>query len=884
VSAFSKEKTILMSEEDIPRQTDRPPIVRSAGLPILSLTALRCVRSTHEITELARLRTRLGSEGAELAEALFPVIGTLAASPVRPVLVGLRRALHQSRTPTEREWSPQVASVLPAALADRIGDWAHRLSECGRRRGELPAVLAEEQRQERARLREALMHPGLQRALSQSAPTLWDEARRWIADERRTPQRQKLFRLAKYVSRAAAKTSPYSTFMISSFGTWGDTGPAIRFHEPREPHGVLELNGHYLEAVRLALARRAELARGIRVRVNPSATQRDGELRFLGVRPAESIVTLTVTPALRACLSLFDHGVPTMAGLRERWRSASGAGQASDRFLDRLVAAGLLEPYVPVSDHAEDWLGQVQEWVERCSGGRVPQLVKVLGQVRDELHRDVPVADVEEHRVRQRALHTALGELADTLELDRVIVGGSPGAAFHEVAVAREPVAVCSREQWAPALHDLDVLRRFLAIFDRTLPLRLAMGSYVRERFGSGARVELIVLHSAVQQELVRAQRADPPGTDAEADLRVLFATLLGMVDHRPRLARLRHLQRLRAQARELLLGEPDGDGVVRVDPGALSASVASRPAWITAPAVVDCYVQARSSEAGLGLVLNVMTRGHGQGSSRLRRFVTLAGGLAPPDECDSHGRRLAELSGMLGWTLNVRAPSVRYEIDYPFTVSTRPGAERLPLSDLTLVHDPATDLVAVHSTRLGCAVTPLHLSALMEPLLPPAARLLTELSGELALFPRSSLSLMDSARTGLAGLAGPVHRPRVQVGRVVVRRASWEVAGDRVALRAKGESDADYLLRLRGWLQLNGIPGRCFVRTWGESPGFLMSKSRKPIYVDFASSLLVGVFEREVRDHTAVVFEEVLPALEEAPARDEPAVTELVVEVRSDG
>jgi Lantibiotic dehydratase, N terminus len=690
VSTLSREKTILMPEEDIPRQTDRPPVVRSAGLPILSLTALRCVKSMHEISELTQMRTRLGSEGAELAEALFPVIGTLTESPARPVLVGLRRALHQSRTPAEREWNPQVASVLPAVLCHRIGDWAYRLSEWRRKRDELPAILAEEQRQERARLREALMHPGLQRALSQSAPTLLDEARRWIADERRAPQRQKLFRLAKYVSRAAAKTSPYSTFMINSFGVWGDNGPAIRFNEPQEPHGVLELNGHYLEAVRLALARRAELARGIRVRVNPSATQRDGELRFLGVRPAESIVTFTVTPALRACLSLFDHGVPTMAGLREQWRSTSGAGRASDRFLDRLVAAGLLEPYVPVSDHAEDWLGQVQEWVELYSGGRVPPLVKVLGQVRDELHRDVPVADVEEHLARQRALHTALGELADTLELDRVIVGDSPGAAFHEVAVVGEPVAVCSREQWAPALHDLDVLRRFLAIFDFTLPLRLAMGSYVRERFGSGARVEFVVLHSAVQEELGRVQCADPPGTDTEADLRVLFTAFLGKWDHRPRLALLQHLQQLRAQARELLLGEPDSDGVVRVDPGVLSASVASRPAWITAPAVVDCYVQVRSSEAGLGLVLNLMTRGHGRGSSRLRRFVALAGGVVPPDECDSHGLRLAELSGMLGWTLNVRAPSVRYEIDYPFTVSARQEAECLPLSDLTIVHDPA--------------------------------------------------------------------------------------------------------------------------------------------------------------------------------------------------
>src|SRR5262249_8647507 len=148
--------------------------------------------------------------------------------------------------------------------------------------GDLPGVLAEEREGAQARLRQALAHPAFRRALSQAAPTLLDDLDKWLLDHRHQLKPQKLRRLAKYLARAAAKTSPYSTFMSAGCGEWSQHGPAIAFHHPVEqPLGVLELDGGHLEAIRTALTSHPQLAGATRVRINPSVTETEGKLRFL---------------------------------------------------------------------------------------------------------------------------------------------------------------------------------------------------------------------------------------------------------------------------------------------------------------------------------------------------------------------------------------------------------------------------------------------------------------------------------------------------------------------------------------------------------------------------------------------------------------------------
>src|SRR5262249_42524773 len=252
------------------------------------------------------------------------------------------------------------------------------------------------------------------------------------------------------------------------------------------------------------------------------------------------------------------------------------------------------------------------------------------------------------------------------------------------------------------------------------------------------------------------------------------------------RLDRLHLLDKLQAQARETALGCPGPDGVVRVDPGVLIGLVATWPEWITAPDSVGYYVQPYWSGQTLGLVFNTAHGGHGRGRSRLRHFIsraTAAGGTpepwrphAPSSGTNHHQERarpsgpvLAELSGTFSSTVNVRLPTLSYEIDYPFTVSGRPQAQQIPLHDLNVVHDPRTDLVSLFSTRLGTQVLPRHLGMLADFILPPAAQLLVRAFGGAGLMHASMPPLirMDWMQPSQPDEPGEIVRnPRVEVGR----------------------------------------------------------------------------------------------------------------------
>src|SRR5262249_31120775 len=281
----------------------------------------------------------------------------------RPGLVGLRRALHRVRMPSTQEWSPALAALLPADLAQRVEQWVDRYADRKGGHGDLPGGLAEEREGAQARLRQALAHPAFRRALPQAAPTLLDDLDKWLLDQRHQLKPQKLLRLVKYLARAAAKTSPYSTFMSAGFGQWSEHGPAIAFHHPVEqPLGVLDLDGPHLAAIRTALTSHPRLVGATRVRVNPSVTETEGRLRFLAAAaPTESIITMDARPAVRECLRLLRaEGGSTLAQLRDGLQSAvSGSDPTKvERFIDRLLAAGLLQASIPVDEQSTDLMGE----------------------------------------------------------------------------------------------------------------------------------------------------------------------------------------------------------------------------------------------------------------------------------------------------------------------------------------------------------------------------------------------------------------------------------------------------------------------------------------------------------------------------------------------
>ncbi|MBQ0994750.1 lantibiotic dehydratase, partial [Micromonospora sp. H61] len=707
---------------------------------------------------------------------------------------------------------------------------------------------------------------------------------------------QSLARLAKYVGRAAAKTSPYSTFTISGLGAWVN-GSAPEVFAKASVSGLLELDGFLLQSVIRALREIPALKASLWVRANPSVTMSAGKITFSGLPPREPIVTMPETPAIRAGLRIVEEGPPgTLRGLQERLVSGARTRGEIRPFLDALVRAGLLILEPPVTDQALDPLSDLIAWVLADGGEDLADVAVLLDRLRTEVSLPVPVEDVDGHCARQDRLRDAVGDIVDRLGLPFQPVAEMSKAVYHENAVFRDPSVECATGRWRPALEDLDAVRGWLAVFDPALPLRLALGVYFRELFGAGARVPVLELCRAVHEEMSRAD-GSAAGQEVAQFLRASPLANSTALATSP-LGRLRDLGQLQETARQGVLGAVEVDGVIRTPAENLRAMTAGWPRWVTLPGSLGCYVQVVERGGQLALALNVAHSGYGRGRSRTTRFTTLAGGSVPPSRAWSEasgGPIFAELSGTFSSALNARTVSTDYEIDYPFTVSGRSADERLPLGDLVAVHDSATGLVNLVSTRLGRQVVPLHLGMMADVLLPPIAQFLSWSFG-VTYYLHPSFSPL----AGGADLMPPdrlTTHPRVEAGRIILRRARWRVPTGQVPTRHKAEADADYLVRLVGWLRSHGIPDRCYVRMWtdglwGTDPGddtwgkWVLDKSRKPVYIDFANWHLLAVFERMLRAPGPVmVFEEALPVPGGGAAlAGESTVAEYLVEITERG
>jgi hypothetical protein len=861
-----------------------PPIVRIAGLRADMLVSLRFDSAMATINAVLAADRWLNTEASAIGQELYEAVGKVSDPALRPVLVGLRRAVHKHARPS-RSGLPTAAPVLPAALIHRMRSFEDGL---GRRRQlveSVPAILAAEITERMPEFRRALADPVFRHALAHAGPPVAESLERWL-DGGRPPAAAKLTRLVMYLSRASTKTSPYSSFTTTGPARWTclQTGP-VRLDNAVEPSGSLEVRGGLIRELERALSEVQSLRRRMHVRVNPSALEYAGNVCFLGPPPGEAIIAVPANPAVTGCLTAVSSpaGQGTLADLRRRLADGDDPPPGLDEYLNRLIDVGLLELHVPVADQAADPLGELARWLLAADPERHAALAAGCLDLRAQLEAPTRLDEVSAHRVRLARVSKALGQL--TAEAGLGWTGSSaPGRALAENVVYPQPAADLSLPQWRPVLDDLDVLRHWAALYDPGLQLRLALGAYSGARFGP-VPVPFVALYDALQHDLPLTvpPRACAP---ALADLR----RLLGVAGRpsSPGLERVREIDRLRQAAAHVLVGGGAGeDGRIRIAPQVLASEAASWPAYVTLPQSIAAYVQPLDTEqSGLRVVLNVMISGYGRGRSRWLHLVARAGGY--PGQCGfpaplpppSHPVP-AESPGYFGSTLNFRKPATALVIDYPNTVSYGSAERRVALRDLTVAADPKTGGCELRCQ--GRQIIPVHTGMLAEFLLPPAFQFLVRTFGHPTLLhPGIPLQTGDLARPVPTR---PTFLPRIEVGQVTIRRAAWLAPAEQ-ARRVKGETDAAYLLRIHRWLDSHGIAVSCFVQVLptASGPALTWRDYRKPLFIDFRNWYLVCAFERLLRGTgSLVLFTEALPVPGEtamdATARP-PRVCEFIVEL----
>jgi hypothetical protein len=260
-----------------------PVVVRVAGLPADTLDAFGtglCSGAAALLAEedaLAAARTAL----ADAAHGAVPG----APSEVRRLLLAVRRDAFNGRSFRRR-----LASPAWPELRARLGETAERVLELESRHAAAEngfgASFAAAQALQRRKLLEPLRDPAFLRGLALASRDL-GRAGRMLARGTTTPDRKAEAALLRYVSRAAAKVSPFSTFTPVGLGSVrGDAAPGT----PRllgagwSFRSLVRIKPYLLDQCADMLRRWPPLRERLRVELNNTLSE-TAPGRFLFLRP-----------------------------------------------------------------------------------------------------------------------------------------------------------------------------------------------------------------------------------------------------------------------------------------------------------------------------------------------------------------------------------------------------------------------------------------------------------------------------------------------------------------------------------------------------------------------------------------------------------------------
>jgi hypothetical protein len=916
-------------------------VVRVAGLPLTALATLRFERSLQLIKNLLLLEERLSSSGTRLSEQLHAVIGTLAGAELRrprQLLIELRRAIFQGRQPAPAQLAPELLALLPAELKAAIMRWQEMLQQHTVLLAEARRLFATELEERRAALRALAGQERFLQGLLLASSSLYLDCCRWLAaapaEAGRYLDRKLEDGLLNYLTRMAAKTSPYSTFTALARGRFVPaqarreevTAAVAEQGEPEHGRSVIELNMLLVHHIARALARWPAVRPYLSVSVNPSLVSDAGVLCFISRDDLgrESLATVRSTATLQTVLRLVERRQPLTYGELLEALSALDPQERRQElagFLDQLIARGLLQLDFAIPEQAHHYLLRLCEILAPIDQAQVQALRARLLELLETLAAYEQAAKAHQRYALLQQLRALLERLLAELGLSE-----QPGFALpaknliYENTLLEKAPGSSLPPLESDLLADLALVQRLAGLFDPLLTGRLALATWFSRRYGEGATVDLLTFYADCSRE---SQQLAPAVRNAPAEALLTPSTVLSTAQALPLFTALfagstfeqEELSRVMALRQEVARfvadQSPDSSGVRFLDRQRLRALLEHCPASVKLPPSLALYCQLYWQDGQRGLVLNSIQSGFGRS---LRRLSYLEAHLAPsfPDaeHAEVHRRQAlasAEeplpiaIQGVFGSNLNLRLPDSGYEIAYPGCPSGGSRERLLPLSDLLVQHDPASQRLLLISRRLNCKLLPIHLGQMSDYWLPPLYRFLLWAFGETPgerLWSLRLLLLDQPLRHDRqdAGERQPRYRPRTCLGRICLDRAHWHLPPTCLPVRQTGETHFDYFLKVQRWRAQYQLPARCFLRVNpfdfqaaggpGEGTAYSLSKERKPVYIDFESYFSLSLFEHLItKGSFGLLLEEALPGETDLlPAREGGSVCEYVFEVNSEG
>ncbi|GAA1194729.1 hypothetical protein F4556_006729 [Kitasatospora gansuensis] len=779
----------------------------------------------------------------EVCEELYRLAGATTGRE-RHRLLRLKRAAFNDRVPDAADLRDTWQTPLPPAVtawlaACERSQLARTALEAG-----LPAFLGEE----RERLAQAVGSEPFQLSLALNSPQVLDAAQRYRTSPGQPTARQRKSErgLVQHLARALLRVSPLSRLTAVGFADWSEDGR--RFDEAafdrRRAHSVLTPDRALFSSLVngiVAPPRLGELP--VVVQRNAMLKREGTHIRFQHVvNGRRRTLSAELNEQLTGLLKLTALGpLPVELLIAELARRFAVSEPDARRLVTAAVDAQILVTAPVLDEQARDPLPAAEKLLAEHHPEAAATVAAIAADL-DLMARD-SVGGRRAALTRIRAAETALNELSSC-----------PAKLQVNEDYLLEPGTV-SPEGYRAALADLGRVTAFQSLFDRHHEIRALLTRAFTDRFGVGARVDLLD-HAEELVTLVRSRELALTRADAEQ---------WGPAD-----GSLAELLRRRAIATATLaarLREAGDAAEVSVDPGLLGSLADGLPdRFKLTAASYGLLVQPVDGR----LVLNACYTGHGQLATRfLGSQAEFGSDVAAriarriQHRFGADGVRLVEDHGLHRANINHR---IRL-LDETVTPQDWVG--------VTLAHDPAGDRLDLLD-RDGRPIRVMSLGMKWIELQPAPLNLAVWLydTGRVAFDP---IGRLHSQRTDLDGTT--VRYPRLVAGDVVLQRRRW-YPGDDLPSVPGGEpaDEAAHLIAMTRWRATHDIPEEIVMKTPLGMPAgevmsgdgaaaaltrYLRARSReKPQYLDLGSALMVRVLPKFLERRGPGFFEEALPGV----------------------
>ncbi|NML41070.1 hypothetical protein HHL17_28005 [Chitinophaga sp. G-6-1-13] len=817
-------------------------LVRYAAMKFTSLKVLEITEMDARLAAVTKLEQDFRQHQEQLCDLLYTAIQAATDDNTRQLLLRWKRAVYNGRKPPEE---------MPADLQVPMQDYRRLLQQQQQDHEAWQVCYNGQLQQHRQQLQAWSREEALRKGILLSSPVLYAQLNNFAAADPSAFRARELkneYSLLRYITRIAAKTSPFSTFTYTGISTWQEP-PA---NQPPAVISNIRLNNSLFTYLRSLLVHHPVLNEIMEVKLNDTTTTDETHLHFLvNYFNVEAFQSL---PARSVALWLFHR-------LKEPCRLASlidalaaempgTAREQIKMFLLKLSASGLLELGIgcagidPAWDHTLiSFLSHSPQ--QHASIDALRGLLQSL-QVNRHAYTAANAAD------RAQLLDTSAA-LLNTV-LDRL----KDEAALPDMATARSPATAFEVNHFAPrTFQSSDIFYEDASTKQITvLPAEVETLAAKAERLCA-----LLTPFDLLQEERNRMRDFFLRQYDVAQQIPVTDfyqAYYLQVKKQQPDTARVTVM---------------DISETIQLSVGNEQVDIVGQSADASAPVARGMFVQLFHPDGTRPLmgVVNALLPGMGKVAGRFlhlfdpaitRDFSAWNTALHP-------GHMMMELNDGSVFNANIHPPLLDDEITIPGGSNNYPAEKRVSLKDIMVHYDPATERLGLKHTATGKPVYAFDLCLESFYNRSHFYRLLAHFNPEQRVPLRSFITAVDREYASLSGAAGPVQlMPRIVFeDRLVLRRKGWLISTAAIPTPANTETEADYFLRLQRWLVAQQLPQQVFV--FLKSPyipataakGQLHRDDYKPQYISFAQPLLVSVFRKMLsRVGEYLYLEEVLP------------------------